>query len=74
MKFDKRFAPVLNALLMAFILPFFMTLVVSVVNLGFSERLVAAWMRTWLIASVAAFPLIVVLSPPIKRLVGRLTA
>lgn len=74
MKFDKRFAPVLNALLMAVILPFFMTFVVSVVNMGFTERLAAAWMRTWFIASVAAFPLILVLAPLIRRLVGRLTA
>ncbi len=74
MKLDKRFAPVLNAILMALILPFFMTFVVSVVNLGLSERFVATWMRTWFIASVAAFPLILVLAPLIRRLVGRMTA
>jgi hypothetical protein len=73
MKIDKRFAPLVNALLMAIVLPFFMTFVVSLVNLGFTDRLVAAWMKTWAIASVAAFPLILILAPLIKKTVGRIT-
>ena len=74
MKIDKRHAGLVSALIMASVLPFFMTLVVSLVNLGFSERLFSAWMRTWGIASLAAFPLILVFQPLIKRLVGRLVA
>jgi hypothetical protein len=74
MKIDKRFAPVLNALLMAIVLPFFMTFVVSAVNIGFTGMLIGAWMRTWAIASAAAFPLIILLAPLIKKVVGRITA
>jgi hypothetical protein len=74
LKIDKRHAGSLSAFVMAIVLPFFMTLVVSLVNLGFSERLFTAWMRTWAIAAVAAFPLILVFQPVIKRLVGRLVA
>jgi hypothetical protein len=74
MRLDKRHAGMLSAILMAIILPFFMTLVVSLVNLGFTERLLGAWMRTWGIASLAAFPLILVFQPLIKRLVARLVA
>jgi hypothetical protein len=73
MKIDKRFAPLVNALFMAIVLPFFMTFVVSLVNIGFTDRLVAAWMKTWAIASVAAFPLILILAPLIKKTVGRIT-
>jgi hypothetical protein len=72
LKIDKRFANILAALLMAIILPFFMTFFVSLVNLGFTPRLVAAWMRTWMIATIAAFPLILAFQPLIKRFVGRL--
>lgn len=74
MKFDKRLAGLIQAFLMAVILPFFMTLVVSLVNLGLSERLFGAWMRTWGIAAAAAFPLILILSPLIKKAVDKLTA
>jgi hypothetical protein len=74
MKIDKRFAPLVNALLMAIVLPFFMTFVVSLVNIGFTDRLVVAWMKTWAIASVAAFPLILILAPLIKKVVGTITA
>jgi hypothetical protein len=74
MKIDKRLAPALNALIMAIVLPFFMTFVVSAVNIGFTEQLVAAWMRTWAIASAAAFPLILILGPLIKKIVGKITA
>jgi Protein of unknown function (DUF2798). len=72
-KIDKRFASLINAILMAIILPFFMTLVVSVANIGLTDRLFGAWMRTWAIASVVAFPLILILAPLIKRIVGRIT-
>ncbi len=72
MKIDKRHAGLFSAFLMAIILPFFMTLVVSLVNLGFSDHLLGAWMRTWGIAALAAFPLILIFQPLIKRLVGRL--
>jgi hypothetical protein len=73
MKINKRFAPLINAILMAIVLPFFMTLVVSLANIGFTERLVGAWMKTWAIAAVAAFPLILILAPLIKKVVGRIT-
>ncbi len=74
MKIDKRYAPLLNAVIMAIVLPFFMTFVVSAVNIGFTKRLLGAWMRTWAIASAAAFPLILILAPLIKKAVARLTA
>jgi hypothetical protein len=72
-KLDRRYSSLLNALLMAIILPFFMTFVVSAINIGFADRLIGAWMKTWLIASVAAFPLIVILAPLIKRLIAAVT-
>jgi len=74
MKIDKRFAPLLNAIIMAIVLPFFMTLVVSAVNMGFTEGLLGAWMRTWAIASATAFPLILVLGPLIRKAVAGITA
>ena len=74
MKFDKRLAPLLNAILMAIILPFFMTFVVSAVNLGFGDGFFGAWMRTWAIASAAAFPLILILGPLVRKAVAGMTA
>lgn len=74
MKIDKKFAGLLNAALMAVILPFFMTLVVVLVNTGISGHFLASWMRTWAIAAIVAFPLIVLLSPLIRKVVARLTA
>jgi hypothetical protein len=70
MKLDKRQAGLVSALLMALILPFFMTLFISLVNLGLSPRLFAAWMRTWALAALAAFPLILAFQPLIRKLVG----
>ncbi len=74
MRLDKRFSPLLNALLMAIILPCFMTLIVSLVNLGLSERLIQGWLRTWGIASVAAFPLILTFAPMIRKAVAKMTS
>lgn len=74
MKIDKKFAGLLNAALMAVILPFFMTFVVVLVNTGFSGQFFVSWMRTWAVAAIVAFPLILLLSPLIRRFVARLTA
>ena len=73
MKMDKKFAGLLNAALMAVILPFFMTFVVVLVNTGFSGRFLGSWMRTWAIAAVVAFPLILLLSPRIRKVVAKMT-
>lgn len=73
MKIDKKFAGILNAILMAVILPFFMTFVVVLVNTGLSGHFFAAWMRTWAIAAIAAFPLILLLSPLIRKIVAKWT-
>ena len=74
MKIDKKFAGLLNAALMAVILPFFMTFVVVLANTGFSVRFLGSWMKTWAIAAIVAFPLILLLSPLIRKVVARLTA
>jgi len=73
MKIDKKFGGLLNAALMAVILPFFMTFVVVLVNTGLSSRFLGSWMRTWAIATIVAFPLILLLSPRIKKVVASLT-
>ena len=74
MNLDKRFAPLLNAILMAIVLPFFMTFALTLANTGLTNMLVQSWMRTWGIASVVAFPLILILAPMIRKIVARMTA
>lgn len=73
MKIDRKLAGLLNAAFMAVVLPFFMTFVVVLVNIGFSGIFLASWMRTWAIAAVVAFPLILLLAPGIRKVVARLT-
>jgi hypothetical protein len=42
---------------------------VILINLGFTEKFWQAWIKSWFLGHLVAFPVILVVSPLIKRLV-----
>lgn len=66
---DKKYAPFITVGLNAILLPFFLTLAVSLFTAGGSEHFFALWLRAWVIASITAVPVLFLLSPVIRRLV-----
>jgi hypothetical protein len=42
---------------MSVIMALFMSLVISMINVGFGEQLIAAWLEGWLIGFLVSFPL-----------------
>lgn len=65
-KFHLVFSIIMGAMMV-----FLMTFVITLVNLGWVEHFVAAWMRSFLIAYVVAVPVIYFLAPVARKLTGQ---
>ena len=68
---QKKFHLVFSAL-MAGIMVFIMTFVITLANVGWVEHFYRLWMRAFGFAYVVAAPLIFFLAPLVRKLTGRL--
>jgi len=46
-----------------------MSLVISIINVGFIEGIVSIWLKAWGFAFLVAFPAIIAVSPIVRELV-----
>lgn len=65
-----RFQHLVFGLIMSFLMSFFMSGVITLINLGWVEGLFGFWMQAWLLAFLFAFPTIVLLGPWVRKLVS----
>lgn len=73
-RLPRRYAPVVFALLMSTSLSGLMSLVITVVNTGWTSGLLDRWLHAYALAWSLAFPLVTVIAPRVRRLVERLSA
>jgi positive regulator of sigma E activity len=67
---EKKIHLVFTLVMSAFMI-FFMSLVVVVVNMGFSEHLFSAWMKSFIIAWVIGAPLMFVFAPIFRKVITK---
>jgi predicted PurR-regulated permease PerM len=72
-RLDPKYTPVLVPAVMAVAMSFVMSLVQTTVRLGFVPKLASAWLTSFAIGVVVAVPTAILVAPPARRLVGRLT-
>ncbi|VWX51156.1 DUF2798 domain-containing protein [Novosphingobium sp. 9U] len=60
------------ALLMGVITTGLISFAVLALNLGFSDRFLSAWLRSWGFAYVIAIPAILLLAPPLQAKIDQL--
>jgi hypothetical protein len=58
------------ALLMGIVTTGLISFTVVAVNLGFVENFLSIWLKSWALAYLIAVPVILIIAPPIERLVG----
>ena len=68
---QKKFHLVFS-LIMGAMMVFLMTFVITLVNLGWVNHFLTAWMKSFMIAYMAAVPVIFFLAPVARKLTGRL--
>lgn len=70
---DPTYASVLVPAIMAIAISFAVSLVETLVRLGFTPGLVLAWLTTFAVAVIVAVPTAVLVAPHVQRLVSRIT-
>lgn len=72
MKFSAKQANLLFAIIMVGTMTFIITGVNAFVNGGFVIH-VSTWMHNWIFAYVVALPIMMILSPPLRKFLGKNT-
>jgi hypothetical protein len=72
MKLTPKQAHVVFTIIMVGTMTFIMTGVTSYVNPGFTLHF-SKWMHNWLIAYGVALPIMMLLSPPLRKFIGKHT-
>jgi hypothetical protein len=72
-RIDPKYAPLLAPAIMAIVISLAVSLVETIVRLGFTPRLVPAWLTSFGEAVIVAVPTAVLVAPHVQRLVSRIT-
>ena len=67
---DRKYQDLVFAFFMSFVMSCFMSLVISILNVGFVNNILYLWLKAWGFAFVIAFPTIILVSPVIRKLVS----
>ena len=70
----KQYAQYVFYFFMALLMSALMSLVVTIINIGFVPNLIAAWFSAWVVGFLAALPAIMIVTPAVRRIVGHLIA
>lgn len=68
-----RFAPALFGLVLSGLMSLIVSGISTLRAVGWAEGLGAEWMGAWLASWAVAFPVVLVVAPAARRIVGRLT-
>ncbi len=67
---DRKYQPIVFAFFMALLMSCVMSLVISIFNVGMVDNLLHIWLKAWGFAFSAAFPIVLLVSPVVRKLVG----
>ena len=61
---------VIFSFLMALLMSCFMSLIISIFNVGLVDNIVFIWLKAWLFAFVISYPMFVIMTPIVNKLVA----
>ncbi|MDG2154358.1 MAG: DUF2798 domain-containing protein [Gammaproteobacteria bacterium] len=64
----KKYQPIVFSFFMALLMSGLMSLVVTTFNMGLVSNLVVIWLKAWGVAFSVAFPIIIVVTPIVRKL------
>ena len=67
---DKKYQHLVFAFFMALLMSCFMSLVISIFNVGFVSHILTIWLNAWGFAFVVAFPTITLVIPVVRKMVN----
>ena len=66
---DRKYQHIVFGFFMAFLMTCFMSLIISIFNVGFVDNILYIWLKAWAFAFIVAFPTVVVVAPVVRKLV-----
>lgn len=70
--FPMRFQPFIFAFIMSGVMAFLMSGILTLINLGWFDGFVSAWLRAYLYAHACAFPLVFIFAPLSRKITAKL--
>jgi hypothetical protein len=70
----KRFAPYVFALLLAGVMTFVVSGIVTMLNVGLPPDFVGRWFGSWLTTWMIAYPVLLMVRPAVQKVVERISA
>ncbi|KZY45375.1 DUF2798 domain-containing protein [Pseudoalteromonas sp. S4488] len=67
-----RFRTVVFAFFMALFMSGFMSLVISIFNVGLIDNIATIWLQAWAFAFCVAFPTVIFVAPVVHKLTNKL--
>lgn len=71
-KLPQKYYNITFSLFMAFIMTALMSFVVTSYNLGFGDDFLVRWLKSWRIAFILAFPILLVVAPVVRKFTTQL--
>jgi len=73
MRINRRYSGLLFGFLVSLGMTFFMSLVLTLINLGFVPEFLERWAKAFVVEFVVGLPTSLVIIPVVRRIVDRLT-
>ena len=71
--FDKKYSNLIFILIMGFGMSLLMTLIITYINTGMDKEYIQRFLKAWVVSLPIAITAALVVGPPIKKLVDKIT-
>jgi hypothetical protein len=66
---NRKYQHIVFGFFMALLMSSFMSLIISIFNVGLVEDILYIWLKAWAFAFTFAFPSVIVVAPAVRKLV-----
>ncbi|MCK5640081.1 MAG: DUF2798 domain-containing protein [Gammaproteobacteria bacterium] len=72
MKLDKKYENILFSAIMAILMGFFMSIIITYVNVGLTENFIAIWVKAFITGVITGFPVTLIIAPISRTMVHKM--
>jgi len=65
----QKYANYVQAFTLSGIMTFIMSLIITIINIGFVDNILYIWIHAWIVSFAVAFPAVLVVLPFVRKLV-----
>lgn len=66
---DRKYQHIVFGFFMALLMSCFMSLIISIFNVGLVDNIIYIWLKAWAFAFTFAFPSVIIVAPAVRKLV-----